>query len=112
LFTDYVCFGCLPWVQSRPPRALESEPPWKASWRAVNLHLLERSSVGVNTFPSGHAAEGLICALLVTGTSTPIVVGMFVTAAAISAGAVLGRYHYAADAIFGWFVALIVWAVV
>ena len=31
---------------------------------------------------------------------------MSVNALAISAGAVLGRYHYAADAIAGWAVAL------
>jgi len=109
LFTDYICFGCLPWIQSRPPRALEGEPPWRSRWRAVNLQILESGSVGVNTFPSGHAAEGLACALLATGARWPSVLALFVNAAAISAGAVFGRYHYAADAIFGWMVALIVW---
>lgn len=112
LFTDYLCFGCLPWIQSRPPRALEAEPPWRSQWRTVNLQILESGSVGVNTFPSGHAAEGLACALLVTSAQWPIVIAMFVTAGAISAGAVFGRYHYAADAIFGWLVALVVWTVV
>jgi len=34
---------------------------------------------------------------------------MFFNTAAISAGAVLGRYHYAADAIAGWIVAVVVW---
>jgi hypothetical protein len=112
LFTDYVCFGCLPWIQSRPPRALESEPPWRSRWREINLQILEAGSVGVNTVPSGHAAEGLVCALLVTGASTPIVICMFLMAVGISAGAVLGRYHYAADAILGWIVGLVVWMVV
>jgi hypothetical protein len=108
LFTDYVCFGCLPWIQSRPPRALEAEPPWRSRWRMVNVRILESGSVGVNTVPSGHAAEGLVCALLVTGAPWPIVTAMFLNAVAISAGAVFGRYHYAADAILGWIVALIV----
>jgi hypothetical protein len=36
---------------------------------------------------------------------------MFAAAAAISAGAVLGRYHYAADAVAGWLVALLVWGI-
>jgi hypothetical protein len=112
LFADYVCFGCLPWIQSRAPRTLEAEPPWRSRWRAINLQILESSSVGVNTFPSGHAAEGLVCALLVTNAPWPIAVAMFVNAAAISAGAVFGRYHYAADAIVGWIVALVVWALV
>jgi hypothetical protein len=34
---------------------------------------------------------------------------MFVNAAAISAGTVFGRYHYAADCIAGWAVALVVY---
>jgi len=37
---------------------------------------------------------------------------MFVSALAISAGAVLGRYHYALDALAGWLVAVVVWLVV
>jgi hypothetical protein len=34
---------------------------------------------------------------------------MFLIAAAISAGAVFGRYHYAVDAFAGWAVAVVVW---
>ena len=108
LVTDYVCFGMLAWFQTRPPRSLGFDARWQSRWRVVNLRMLESSSVQVNTFPSGHAAEALACALLVSGAS-PLVVGwMFFNAAAVSAGAVLGRYHYAADAVAGWAVALVV----
>jgi PAP2 superfamily protein len=109
LLTDYVCFGMLPWIQTRPPRALETEPPWGARFRSINLRLLGKTSIQANTFPSGHAAEGLAAALLVLGAGRPAVLGLLVMALAISAGAVLGRYHYAADAFAGWAVALIVW---
>ena len=44
-----------------------------------------------------------------TGAPLPIVLLMFVNAAAVSAAAVLGRYHYTADAFAGWAVALVVW---
>lgn len=109
LVTDYVCFGMLPWFQTRPPRSVGFEARWPSRWRAVNLRLLEAGSVQVNTFPSGHAAEALAAALLVSG-SHPFIVGwMFFNAAAISAGAVFGRYHYAADAVAGWAVALLVY---
>jgi membrane-associated phospholipid phosphatase len=108
LVTDYVCFGMLPWVQTRPPRAVTGDPAWRASWRAINLRLLDASSVQVNTFPSGHAAEALVAALMVTGLHGGITALAFVAALAVSAGAVLGRYHYAADAIAGWMVALTV----
>jgi hypothetical protein len=109
LLTDYVCFAMLPWFQTRPPRALGLDAPWRSSWRAVNLRLLERTSVQANTFPSGHAAEALACALLVSGGPPAVTAWMFLGAAAISAGTVFGRYHYAADAVAGWAVALLVW---
>ena len=109
LLTDYVCFGMLPWFQTRPPRSLGFEARWRSRWRAVNLRMLDVSSVQVNTFPSGHAAEAMAAALLVSG-SHPVIAGwMFFNAAAISAGTVFGRYHYAADAIAGWAVALFVY---
>ena len=57
LITDFVCFGVLPWVQTRPPRALEGGEPWMSSIRSFNLRLLGATSIQVNTFPSGHAAE-------------------------------------------------------
>lgn len=109
LVTDYICFGVLPWVQTRPPRALEPEPPWRSSFRAVNLRLLGTTSIQVNTFPSGHAAEALAAALLVATAPLPYALVMFGAALAISAGAVGGRYHYAADAVLGWLVALAAW---
>ena len=109
LVTDYVCFGMLPWFQTRPPRAFGFETPWRSTWRAVNLRILAGSSIQVNTFPSGHAAEGLAVALLATGAPLPVVAFMFASGLAVSAGAVLGRYHYAADALAGWAVALLVW---
>jgi len=110
LLTDYVCFGMLPWFQTRPPRSAGFDARWRSRWRAVNLRMLEAGSVRVNTFPSGHAAEALAAALLVSG-GHPLVAGwMFFNAAAISAGAVFGRYHYAADAVAGWAVALLVYA--
>jgi hypothetical protein len=110
LLTDFVCFGMLPWVQTRPPRAVGFDTPWRSRWRIVNLRMLNASSVQVNTFPSGHAAEALACALLVSGGPASVVAGMYFSAAAISAGTVFGRYHYAADAVAGWVVALLVWS--
>jgi hypothetical protein len=37
---------------------------------------------------------------------------MWLAALAVSAGAVLGRYHFALDAAAGWAVALAVWTLV
>jgi hypothetical protein len=112
LFTDYVCFGFLAWIQTRPPRALQGNVPWHSVVRGLNTRLLRTASIGVNTFPSGHAAEALASALLVIGAPGPVVLTMFAVALAIGAGAVFGRYHYAADALAGYVVAVIVWMAV
>lgn len=109
LVTDFVCFGFLPWIQTRPPRALESGEPWDSSLRSLNLKILGATSVQVNTFPSGHAAEALAAALLVASVSPVTFVCMMAAALAVAAGAVFGRYHYAIDAFTGWFVAVAVW---
>jgi membrane-associated phospholipid phosphatase len=110
LVTDFVCFGFLAFVQTRPPRAAGAPDPWSSRIRQFNLSMLGATSIQVNTFPSGHAAEALAAALLVIGAPMPLVLTMALAALAVSAGTVLGRYHYAADAIAGWIVALAVWA--
>ena len=110
LVTDYICFAMLPWIQTRPPRMLEAGPPWRATLRGVNLGILHRVSVQMNTVPSGHAAEAVACALLVLDARAAVVAAMFVMAISISAGALFGRYHYAIDIALGWLVAILVWA--
>lgn len=112
LVTDYVCFAVLPWVQTRPPRSLETGDPWHARFRRFNEWLLGTASIHANTFPSGHAAEAIVAALLVLDAPVPWAAWMFFNAAAVSAGAVFGRYHYALDAFAGWLVALAVWSVI
>jgi membrane-associated phospholipid phosphatase len=109
LVTDFMCFACLPWIQTRPPRALSSLEPWDTAVRRLNLRLIGRTSIQANTFPSGHAAEGVAAALLVATAPWPLSAAVAVAALLVSAGAVLGRYHYAADALAGWAVAFVVW---
>lgn len=110
LVTDFICFGMLPWIQTRPPRAIEETAPWTSAVRAFNERLLRQTSIGVNTVPSGHAAEAFAAALLLSGAPWPIQASMWLAALAVSAGAVFGRYHFALDAIAGWAVALVAWS--
>jgi membrane-associated phospholipid phosphatase len=109
LVTDFLCFGCLPWIQTRPPRAIDVRAPWRSGVRSLNEQLLAKTSIQHNTFPSGHAAEALACLLLVVAAPAPIVALVGVAALLVSAGSVLGLYHYAADAVAGWIVAAAVW---
>ena len=60
------CYGVLPWLPTRPPRAIEGEPRRSSALiRRVNLRVLGLASVQLNTFPSGHVAASLATALAV-----------------------------------------------
>jgi membrane-associated phospholipid phosphatase len=110
LTADYICFACMPWAQTRTPRALEGEPPASRSRiRWLNLAVLGSLSHERNTFPSGHSAEAL-AVVLVLARSSPVASLVLVPfALGVGAGSVAGRYHFAADAIAGYAVALAVW---
>jgi membrane-associated phospholipid phosphatase len=71
------------------------------------LDVLSRASIQLNTFPSGHAATAVAAALAV-GARLPLPgLMMSVIALGILGGSVLGRYHYAADALSGAVLALV-----
>ena len=102
LLASFACYGLLPWMPTRAPRAIEPPRSATRSWiRKANLAVLDRASVQWNTFPSGHTAASLATALAV-GTDMPIA-GTVLAAVAVSIaiGSVVGRYHYAADALTG-----------
>jgi hypothetical protein len=96
------CYGALPWLPTRPPRAIEVAEAGAASKvSVVNARVLKSVSVGWNTFPSGHAAASVATALAV-GARMPIAGAVFgVIAIGICIGSVTGRYHHAADAAAG-----------
>jgi membrane-associated phospholipid phosphatase len=109
LLASFVCYGVLPWLPTRAPRAIEAQRAAARSWiRGINLAVLNRASVQWNTFPSGHTAASLATALAV-GMHMPIAgVALGVVAMGIAVGSVVGRYHYAADAVAGAVVAALV----
>jgi membrane-associated phospholipid phosphatase len=113
LLASFVCYGLLPWMPTRAPRAIE--PPREATRstiRQFNLAVLNRASVQWNTFPSGHTAASLATAFAV-GIYMPLAGVVFgVIAVSIAAGSVVGRYHYAADAIAGAVAAVVAFATV
>jgi membrane-associated phospholipid phosphatase len=96
------CYGTLPWLATRPPRAIENAATGAtSSVRGINAQVLRSVSVGWNTFPSGHAAASIATALAVAARM-PVAGAMFgVIAIGICIGSVTGRYHYATDAIAG-----------
>lgn len=108
LLASFGCYGLLPWLPSRAPRAVEGPPESEGSLiRKLNVHVLDRASVQWNTFPSGHTAASLAVAMTV-GSHMPVAgVVLGIVAVSIAAGSVVGRYHYAADAIAGAVVAIV-----
>lgn len=110
LLAGYACYGSLPWLLSRPPRAIGTRPS-AHHVGAVNVFVLRCVSHELNTFPSGHVAVSFAGAF-VAWTVLPVagaIVGIVATAIAI--GAVTGRYHYVIDVVVGLAVALIAGAV-
>jgi membrane-associated phospholipid phosphatase len=102
------CYGVLPWLPTRPPRAIEGEPVRSSALvRRVNLRVLGLASIQLNTFPSGHVAASLATALAVCARLPLVGLPLVLLALAIAIGSVVGRYHYAADALAGAALALL-----
>jgi hypothetical protein len=69
--------------------------------RGFNLWLLKYVSIHVNTFPSAHVASTIAASLVLVRVISPVGVGFLWISISIAIAAVLGRYHYALDALTG-----------
>jgi membrane-associated phospholipid phosphatase len=108
LLAVFGCYGVLPWLPTRPPRAIEGGPtPSSGFVRRINLRVLGVASIQLNTFPSGHVAASLATALAVYARLPSAGLSLGLLALAIALGSVVGRYHYAADALAGVALALL-----
>lgn len=100
----YLCYAALPFLQTLPPRMIEVDCEAKVragKIRALNLWILRHASIQVNTFPSAHVAASISIALvLLRLTPVPGLVFLWISLS-VAAGAVMGRYHYAIDALLG-----------
>ena len=116
LIAGFTCYGMLPWIQTRPPRALAADRPlWTPHLRLrrLNTTVLQRMSVQVNTCPSGHAATSMAVALTIVTDGAPATgAGFLFVAASIVAATVLARYHYALDTLLGLTVGIAAWGIV
>ncbi len=110
LLSAYTCYCMVPFIQTRPPRMLGEEwnrPLPASKLRALNLWILRHASIHANTFPSAHVASTAACALILLRFGPAWLGVLFLLIAlSVALGAVAGRYHYAADAIFGAAVAI------
>jgi hypothetical protein len=113
LLAEFACYGMLPWIPTRPPRAIDDDTHdanHHGGVRRLNLAIASRASIQVNTLPSGHAAGALATALAV-GSVVPLAGAVFLLlAASIALATVLGRYHYVVDTVLGVLVAAAAWS--
>jgi PAP2 superfamily len=109
LTSTYACYLMVPFIQTLPPRSLpgsRSGGPAPGPLRRFNLWILRHASIQMNTFPSAHVAASMACAFVLLSISLPVGALFLAVAVSIAMGAVLGRYHYFADAVLGTAVAL------
>ena len=114
LLAEFTCYAMMPWLQTRPPRALDdarSDLGRPLLIRSLNLGIVNRASIQVNTLPSGHTAGAMATALAVGSTMPAAGAVLLVFAARIAVAAVFGRYHYVVDSVLGLVVAAIAWAI-
>ena len=100
--------GVLVTVDIVIPRLSPSGSGWEVVLiRRLNLRVLGVASIQLNTFPSGHAAAAAATALAV-GARLPLAGVVFgLLALGIAIGSVVGRYHYAADALAGGVIGIV-----
>lgn len=112
LVATYLCYAITPLVPAFPPRALLEDGAGEArqpsTGRTVNRWILRHGSIHAISFPSAHVASAFAIAFVLLYYAPLIGAVFLVIAVLISLGAVIGRYHYAADVLAGAFTALIV----
>jgi hypothetical protein len=111
---ELTCYATLPWLQTRPPRSIEAAPATASvdALRRLNLVVLERGSIQVNTLPSAHAAGAVALALVMVDALPVVGCAFLAIAIGITVATVLGRYHYLVDAVLGVAVAAAAWLAV
>jgi hypothetical protein len=100
------CYGLLPLLATRPPRALQVPPSGSgraaaAGPRRFNVLFLSIFGIGWNTLPSGHAAGAVAVAVVVWRSGSTLAPLFVLLAIGIALGTVRGRYHYAVDTVLG-----------
>jgi membrane-associated phospholipid phosphatase len=109
------------WTVVLPPTLLchlivsfyQTYPPWKflnqesrGTIRRLNFLVIRHASIQLNTFPSAHVAASMAVAFAMLFLH-PLTGAIFLLLAiSITAATVIGRYHYAADAVLGFLLAL------
>jgi hypothetical protein len=98
LFATYPCYFFTAFVPTHPPRLVETNSAGATSKiRRFNLWIVRSLTTELNTFPSAHVTATLGSSLVLFHLLPAIGLVFVLVSIGIALGAVLGRYHYAAD---------------
>jgi membrane-associated phospholipid phosphatase len=104
LLALFTCYALFPLFPSTPPRLLFRDLPGPVVsplFRYVNFWILGRYGIQSSVFPSGHVAAVTAVALVVRAHWRRAGTVFAIAAVSITVATVVGRYHYAADAVAG-----------
>jgi membrane-associated phospholipid phosphatase len=104
VLAELACYAMLPWLRARPPGAIGAHTAINArrvALRRLNRAIQAHGSIRVATIPSGHAAGALATAFAVSAVMPAAFGPLLLWALVIALGSVVGRYHYAVDALLG-----------
>ncbi|OFV99141.1 MAG: hypothetical protein A3F68_13105 [Acidobacteria bacterium RIFCSPLOWO2_12_FULL_54_10] len=103
LAPTYFCYLLVPFFPHDPPRVADAGRPEPSASRVrqLNLWILERGSIGVNTFPSAHVASSVAAALAILPLDPQMGAALLLVALGIAVAVVARRYHYTVDSFGG-----------
>lgn len=104
LLALFTCYALFPLFPSIPPRLLFHDRPGPTVsplFRGVNFWILGQYGIQTSVFPSGHVAAVTAVALAVRAHWRRAGTVFIITGVSIAVATVVGRYHYAADALAG-----------
>ena len=106
-------YALFPYFPSRPPRFAfpNSFPPAEHNLlRSLNVYLLNHASIHTGVFPSAHVSSAFAAAwgmfLVLPRSQKRFAWWLLLFAVSVARATVYGRYHYAADAVAGFFISL------
>ena len=95
-------------LESRDPAAVRPAPAQAGKARVFNRWILKHGSIHAISFPSAHVASAFAVALALLRFAPAFGLVFLFVSIWIALGAVVGRYHYALDALLGAATALAV----
>ena len=102
----FICHLIVSFYQTYPPWKFHETGQSIGGIRGLNFLVLRHASIQLNTFPSAHVAASMAAAFAMLYLH-PLTGAIFLFfAISITGSTVIGRYHYSADAVLGFFLAL------